>query len=200
MESLNSLFGQGVADMEHRVSKSMNETVMHLRQAANDAGEESERMAKRLAEQTDKLIHKANSFLSKSEEVERRLLAASSDEFVRTSSLLVDSLHSASVDIDKILDDDVPDEVWQRYLSGDRSIFSRRAVRMADRKTRQRITQMFENDREFRDTVLKFFRDFEALMEQISTRDRHSAMSVTLISSDMGKLYVLLAQSLKKIQ
>jgi predicted glycosyl hydrolase (DUF1957 family) len=104
------------------------------------------------------------------------------------------------VDIDKILDDDVPDEVWQRYLSGDRSIFSRRAVRMADRKTRQRITQMFENDREFRDTVLKFFRDFEALMEQISTRDRHSAMSVTLISSDMGKLYVLLAQSLKKIQ
>lgn len=37
-------------------------------------------------------------------------------------------------------------------------------------------------------------------MEQVGSRDKHSALSVTLISSEMGKLYVLLAQSLKKIQ
>ncbi|WP_149999402.1 hypothetical protein [Iodidimonas gelatinilytica] len=200
MDTLNTMFDAEVRDLENHITQTINKTVNALREASAQAGDESERMAHRLAEQSDKLIHKANSFLSKSEEVERRILASSRDEFVRTSSLLIESLQSASVDIDKILEAEVPDDVWQKYLSGDRSIFSRRTVRLADRTTRQRIIRMFETDREFRDTVLKFFRDFEALMEQVGSRDKHSALSVTLISSEMGKLYVLLAQSLKKIQ
>ncbi len=200
MDTLNTMFSAEVSDLEKRVTKSIDETVNVLRRAASEAGTESERMAARLSEQSDRLVNRANSFLSKSEEIERRILASSKDEFVRTSSLLIESLQSASVDIDKILALEVPDDVWQRYLSGDRSIFSRRTVRLADNKSRKRITEMFETDREFRDTVLKFFRDFESLMEQVAGRDKHSALSVSLISSDMGKLYVLLAQSLKKIQ
>ena len=51
---------------------------------------------------------------------------------------------------------------------------------------------------EFRATVQKFIRDFEAMMELIAGRDHNSTLSVTLISSDMGKLYVLLGQALRK--
>ena len=200
MDTLNTMFGAEVNELEDRITKTLESTVAALRVAASEAGVESERMAARLAEQSDKLVHRATSFLNKSEEIERRILANSRDAFVRTSSLLIESLQSAAVDIDKILETEVPDDVWQRYLAGDRSIFSRRTVRLADRKTRGRIRDMFEHDREFRDTVLKYFRDFEALMEQVMTRDTHSTLSVTLISSEMGKLYVLLAQSLKKLR
>ncbi|RMD90354.1 MAG: hypothetical protein D6807_01910, partial [Alphaproteobacteria bacterium] len=200
MDTLNTMFGAEVNELEEKITKTLDATVTALREAASEAGAESERMAARLAEQSDKLVHRATSFLNKSEEIERRILANSRDAFVRTSSLLIESLQSAAVDIDKILETEVPDDVWQRYLEGDRSIFSRRTVRLADRKTRARIRDVFEHDREFRDTVLKYFRDFEALMEQVMTRDRHSTLSVTLISSEMGKLYVLLAQSLKKLR
>ncbi len=200
MDTLNSMFGAEVSELEDRITRTLESTVAALREAASEAGAESERMAARLAEQSDKLVHRATSFLNKSEEIERRILANSRDAFVRTSSLLIESLQSAAVDIDKILETEVPDDVWQRYLAGDRSIFSRRTVRLADRKTRGRIRDMFEHDREFRDTVLKYFRDFEALMEQVMSRDTHSTLSVTLISSEMGKLYVLLAQSLKKLR
>lgn len=200
MDTLNTMFGAEVSELEERVTRTLDTTVAALRDAAAEAGSESERMAAQLAEQSDRLVHRATGFLNKSEEIERRILASSRDEFVRTSSLLIESLQSASVDIDKILETEVPDDVWQRYLAGDRSIFSRRTVRLADRKTRGRIRDIFEHDREFRDTVLKFFRDFEALMDQVQSRDKHSALSVTLISSEMGKLYVLLAQALKKLQ
>lgn len=200
MDTLNTMFKAEVEDLEERVTKTLEQSLEDLRRAAADAGAESERMSERLAGESDKLVHRATSFLNKSEEIERRILAQSRDEFVRTSSLLIESLQSASVDINKILDTEVPDDVWQRYLSGDRSIFSRRTVKLGDRRTRARIAERFESDLEFRDTVLKFFRDFEGLMEQVMTRDKHSALSVTLISSEMGKLYILLAQSLKKIQ
>ena len=36
-------------------------------------------------------------------------------------------------------------------------------------------------------------------MERVMAGDKGGALSVTLISSEMGKLYVLLAQSLKKM-
>lgn len=200
MDTLNTMFDAEVNELSEKITRTLDGTVGAMRKAAADAGAESEQMVARLSEQADRLVKGATSFLNKSEEIERRVLASSRDEFVRTSSLLIESLQSASVDIDKILATEVPDDVWQRYLSGDRSIFSRRTVRLADGGTRRRIRKIFGTDREFRDTVLKFFRDFEALMEQVMTRDKHSALSVTLISSEMGKLYVLLAQSLKKIQ
>ncbi|GAB4126253.1 MAG: hypothetical protein Kow00104_11290 [Rhodothalassiaceae bacterium] len=200
MDTLNTMFGSELNELSERVTKTLDETVRALRRAATEAGGESERMTAQLAEQAERLARNASSFLNKTEEIERRMMASSRDEFVRTSSLLIESLQSASVDIDKILETEVPDDVWQRYLSGDRSIFSRRTVRLGDRGTRGRIRALFDSDREFRDTVLKFFRDFEALMEQVMTRDKHSALSVTLISSEMGKLYVLLAQSLKKLK
>ena len=156
-------------------------------------------MAKRLTEEADRLVGRAELFLTKTEDIERRILSASRDDFVRTSTLLIESLNSTSIDLSKILEADVPDDVWHKYLEGDRSIFSRRTLKLATRKTRRIIEQKFESEPEFRDHVLKFCRDFESLMERVMAGDKGGALSVTLISSEMGKLYVLLAQSLKKM-
>ena len=47
-------------------------------------------------------------------------------------SLLIDSMHSASIDVGKILSDEVDDKAWAAYLKGDRGVFTRRAVRLLD--------------------------------------------------------------------
>ena len=58
----------------------------------------------------------------------------------------------------------------------------------------------FANDDAFKANVSRYIHDFEAMLRQLlSTRDGH-ALGVTLLSSDMGKLYVALAQAIERLR
>ena len=48
------------------------------------------------------------------------------------SPLLIDSMHSAAIDVGKILSDEVDDKAWDAYLKGNRGVFTRRAVRLLE--------------------------------------------------------------------
>ena len=57
-----------------------------------------------------------------------------------------------------------------------------------------------DSDHDFREHVSRYIHDFEAMLRtMLSTRDGN-AVSVTLLSSDMGKLYVVLAQALERLR
>lgn len=118
--------------------------------------------------------------------------------FARTSALVIEALGSASIDINRALETEIPDNVWQRYLKGDRSIFARRTLRLGSRKAQKAIAEKFEKDAEFRAHAEEYLREFESLMGQAMTADPKNVLSATLVSSELGKLYVLLAQSLKR--
>ncbi|MEH6789600.1 hypothetical protein [Parasphingorhabdus sp.] len=139
--------------------------------------------------------------------LEQRILFAkekaeqSSDEnFTRRVAQLTESLNSISIDVGKILSNDVTDTEWAAYLKGDRGIFTRRAVRLLDgREVREILAQYSGND-EFREHVNRYIHDFEAMLRAVlATRDG-SAVSVTLLSSDIGKLYVALAQAIERLR
>ena len=98
------------------------------------------------------------------------------------------------------MDSEVSDTAWAAYLKGDRGIFTRRAVKLLETPDAKAVAQLYEDDRGFRDNVSRYIHDFEAMLRQLlSTRDGH-ALGVTLLSSDMGKLYVALAQSIERLR
>ena len=108
--------------------------------------------------------------------------------------------HSNAIDITKALSTDVTDTAWTSYLRGDRGIFTRRAVRLLDNTEAREIAELYDADHDFRDHVSRYIHDFEAMLRTLlSTRDGN-AISVTLLSSDMGKLYVVLAQALERLR
>lgn len=117
----------------------------------------------------------------------------------RAAAQLIESLNSAAIDIAKMLGTDVSDNDWQAYLKGDRSIFVRRAVKLADRGERSQILRLFDSDNEFRDQVRRYVRDFERLIGRTMAERDGQTLSVTLLSSDLGKLYVMLAQSINRL-
>ncbi|MBU6266288.1 MAG: ATPase [Sphingomonadales bacterium] len=122
------------------------------------------------------------------------------NDFSRRAALITESLNSSAIDIAKALDTDVSDSAWSSYLKGDRGIFTRRAVRLLETGEAKAIAQLYENDRDFREHVSHYIHDFEAMLRQLlSTRDGH-ALGVTLLSSDMGKLYVAMAQSIERLR
>lgn len=122
------------------------------------------------------------------------------DSFARRMALLAESLNSAAIDVAKIFSNDVTDIAWAAYLKGDRGIFTRRAVRLLDNADSKAVVDQYEADSEFRSQVNRYIHDFEAMMRNLlSTRDGH-AIGVTLLSSDVGKLYVALAQAIDRLR
>lgn len=121
-------------------------------------------------------------------------------DFTRRMALITESLNSSAIDISKAFANDVTDTAWASYLRGDRGIFTRRAVRLLDNQQVRAIAAIYEEDGDFRETVNRYIHDFEAMLRNVlSTRDGN-ALAVTLLSSDVGKLYVALAQAIDRLR
>lgn len=122
------------------------------------------------------------------------------NDFARRMALITDSLNSAAIDISGALSTEIADTAWDAYLKGDRGIFTRRAVRLIGNGTAKDIGTLYTADEAFRTNVSRYIHDFEALLRQtLSTRDGH-VLSVTMLGSDMGKLYVALAQAIQRFR
>ncbi len=156
---------------------------------------------------SDRLTRKMLTIAETSAAVEARIEKANAaaaqhdeDNFARRVALLIESLNSTAIDVSKILSADVTDSAWAGYLRGDRGIFTRRAVKLLDHAESREIVRQYENDLGFRDQVNRYIHDFEAMLRNtLATRDG-SPLSVTLLSSDIGKLYVALAQAIERLR
>lgn len=122
------------------------------------------------------------------------------NDFARRAALITESLNSSAIDIAKALSTDVSETAWASYLRGDRGIFTRRAVSLLDNAEARAVQEHYESESDFREHVNRYIHDFESMLRQLlSTRDGN-ALGVTLLSSDMGKLYVALAQGIERLR
>jgi predicted nucleic acid-binding Zn-ribbon protein len=121
-----------------------------------------------------------------------------SEAFARRVSLLIDSMHSAAIDVGKILSDEIDDKAWGAYLKGNRGVFTRRAVRLIDGSETRGIRAHYETDLEFQRSSNRYVHDFEAMLRRVLAERDGGMIAVTLMSSDMGKLYAALAQVIDK--
>ena len=122
------------------------------------------------------------------------------EEFSRRSALLIESLNSTAIDIAKIMSNEVTDTAWAAYLKGDRSVFARRAVRLLDSGETKAILRHYEEEPEFRDQVNRYVHDFEAVIRRVLAERDGGPMAVAMLSSDVGKLYVALAQAIERLR
>ncbi len=176
------------------------ESLGQLEQAASHAAGVSREAAIQLRDQLAKVNELAGNLERRVSQARERAEEQVDSDFARRVALITESLNSNAIDIAKAISSDVTDTAWASYLRGDRGVFTRRAVRLLDNSEAKAVVQIYENDREFRDHVSRYIHDFEAMLRQVlSTRDGH-ALGVTLLSSDMGKLYVALAQSIERLR
>lgn len=126
--------------------------------------------------------------------------AHDAESFSRRVAILIESLNSAAIDVAKILSNDVTDSAWAAYLKGDRGVFTRRAVRLLDNREARDIARLHETDLEFGEQVNRYIADFEAMLRRVMSEREGNALAVTILSSDMGKLYVALAQATERLR
>jgi hypothetical protein len=121
-----------------------------------------------------------------------------SENFAKRVSLLIDSMHSASIDVGKILSDEVDDRAWASYMKGDRGVFTRRASRLIGGTEAKAIASHYDTDHEFHESANRYVHDFEAMLRRVHAERDGGLLAVTLMSSDMGKLYVALSQAISR--
>lgn len=186
--------------LERAVRQSTAEATGQLEQAAAHASGVGREAAIQLRDQLAKVNDLVGNLENRVAHARQRAEEQVDNDFARRVALLTESLNSYAIDIAKALSTDVSDTAWAAYLRGDRGIFTRRAVALLDASEVRRVQQTFENDDEFRGHVNRYIHDFEAILRQVlSTRDGN-ALGVTLLSSDMGKLYVALAQGIERLR
>lgn len=122
------------------------------------------------------------------------------ENLTRRVSLLIEALNSTAIDVNKILSNEVADTAWTAYLKGDRGVFTRRAVRLLDSGEAREILRHYEEEPDFRDQVNRYVHDFETMLRRVLSDPDGSTLGVTLLSSDMGKLYVALAHAIERIR
>jgi hypothetical protein len=109
---------------------------------------------------------------------------------------MVEELNSLAMDISKLLETDVPPDVWKDYHKGDRSVFARRLFKLKDSYTIPALEQRFDRDERFKDMVTRYIARFDELMAEASTADPEGMLRTVFITADVGKLYLVLARTL----
>lgn len=199
--SLASRIGQESASaIEAAIRERTAEVAGQLEQATAKAAGASREAAVALRDQLAKVNELTGALEQRVAHARNRAEEQVDNDFARRVALITEGLNSNAIDIARALDTEVTDTAWAAYLKGDRGIFTRRAVKLLDTPEARAVAQLYESDREFRDHVSRYIHDFEAMLRQLlSTRDGH-ALGVTLLSSDMGKLYVALAQAIERLR
>ena len=179
--------------LEAAVREGVEAKLLELDAVATRAVETAREASDRLTAQMLSIGQSAaalEAHIERSREAQRK---DSGEDFARRVSLLMDSMNSASIDVQKILSDEVDDKAWANYLKGNRGVFTRRAVRLIGNSETRAITAQYENDPEFQESVNRYVHDFEAMLRRVLAERDGGMIAVTLMSSDMGKLYAALS-------
>lgn len=176
------------------------ELIARLEEAIDNAAAASRETAIQMRDQLAKVDELAGNLENRVARARQRAEEDVDNDFARRTALITESLNSTAIDIAKVLSTEVSETAWASYLRGDRGIFTRRAVSLLDSSEVRVVQQHYEADDDFRSHVNRYIHDFESMLRQLlSTRDGH-ALGVTLLSSDMGKLYVALAQGIERLR
>jgi hypothetical protein len=189
---------------EEALTKALGEQVAAQIAQVNAIAEKALNAAEQATEALDRklaaLSETSAAVEEKMAEVEARVEAQGRNSYTHRSAQLIESLNSAAIDVARVLSSDVTDNDWTAYLKGDRGVFTRRAVRLLDAGEAREIALQYDGSTEFREHVNRYIHDFEGMLRIILAARDGNTLAVTLLSSDMGKLYVALAQAIDRLR
>ncbi|MEO8455595.1 MAG: hypothetical protein ABI454_10570 [Sphingomicrobium sp.] len=193
-ESAGKLSEETRDALERVIREGIEDRLREVENVAARAVESARAATDRLTQQMLTLGQSAAALEQHVEETAKEHREKDSEAFARRVSLLIDSMHSAAIDVGKILSDEIDDKAWDSYIKGNRGVFTRRAVRLLGGSETRAIKAHYDEDLEFQRSVNRYIADFEAMLRRVVAERDGGMIAVTLMSSDMGKLYAALAQ------
>ena len=129
-------------------------------------------------------------------------LASSYDEFDDNLAYrlveITEKLNSQSIAIASSFSMEISEKSWASYQKNDEYIFNRRTLKLLGKRDLRKIAELYNNDDSFKELTSRYLNDFEGMLRKIlSTSEGHS-IGITLLSSDIGRLYVILDKAIRR--
>lgn len=160
-------------------------------------------MAQRASQVTQALEYKTGEMRQASNEanaileaLQERKQEAGLADFMHQSSFISERLQSLAVDMNRVLETRISEDDWQRFYKGEKDVFVRKMLGFREKSKLAAIKEKYQTDSEFRDCVSGYFTEFEVLLDEANKRDQASLLKGTFLSSDVGKVYMLLSRAL----
>lgn len=201
VDSTAGQFEQALSSaLDKATGSAVDERLATIADASDQAVKAASAASERLMRQLITIADSSAALEARAAEVTTTIDAGGRETLARQMALLSEAMQSTAVDLVRLLDSDVADQAWEAYLKGDRSIFARRTLRLLHATEAKALLRRYEEEEEFRALVNRYVHDFETMLRGImDTRDGQQ-LSVTLLSSDIGKTYVALAQAIERLR
>ncbi|QEX24339.1 hypothetical protein FRZ61_42800 [Hypericibacter adhaerens] len=180
----------------NEIGATFGERAQFLTETVERIGGQVGELAQRFDQQSQQLARSTSAAETQVQNLKRVQENVTRDLFLRAAAVMVEELNSLAMDISKLLETDVPADVWKDYHKGDRSIFARRLFRGKDSYLVPAIEQRYKDDDRFRDMVERYMERFEELLAQAQEADPESVLNAAFITADVGKLYLVLSRSI----
>ncbi len=86
------------------------------------------------------------------------------------------------------------------FINGDRGVFIRRLLRLNYGEVGPLVKAKFEQDPDFRRYVTDYMSQFDKLLEESKEGDPENVLAAAFLTSDVGKLYMVLGGILGRKQ
>jgi len=178
--------------------RSVRHTTDELSRAANTVSVQGNELTKTLGRQNLELASASRDAARLTEALKEHHDRIAGEDFLRTATLIQESLQSIAVDITRIMEIAITEDDWKRYTKGDKGVFVRKIVGYRDRSKLPNIKHKYEQDSDFRDYTNRFIAQFDDLLRRAAESDHGGTLGGTFLTADVGKLYMLLCRALER--
>gem|GEM_PF-6708014 len=170
-------------------------TLLDLDAAAARATDTGQRAAEGVAGRMLGLVDTIGQTEARIDEVEVRFQRRETGTLARDANRLMAGLSSSIGELAQLLQINVPEMDWRHWLRGDRSALPTLLAPLLDQDDQNRIRRHVLHDPAFRAETLRFVEQFEALIARLLGDRDGDGLAATMLSADIGKLYIRLADA-----
>ena len=117
-------------------------------------------------------------------------------DFLQQMGFVTERLQSVAVDLNRSLEVPISEDEWRRFNQGEKGVFVRKMLGFREKTKLDAIAKLYRENPEFRDYAGRYLSEFERVLREAAKRDPDNILRTTFLSSDVGKVYMILARAL----
>lgn len=121
----------------------------------------------------------------------------STQKFLSISTYIIERLQSIAVDITRFFKPGEEDDLWRRFYKGEVNIFLRFIRKHLAREKMESIRKVYQTNNDFRRFVDEYITEYRLLIGGMQNLERKELLDALFLSSDAGKLFLMLSDVLK---
>ena len=176
------------------LSETMKRNTSDIQDTGDKISAQSVKLGGAFGRQVQALLDASKEAQDYIDEMDKRKSETAVGHFMDEATQITERLQSLGVDVARMFDPDIRDDLWKRYYSGDRSVFVRYLSRALDKRQVNKLSELFTQDAEFREYVSKYNVEFETLLQKAKESERGEVLFEVLMGSDAGRLYMVLSK------